>query len=290
MSAEWQKNLTEHLQLKGLAERSVETYVFQIQLLSKHYGYTPPCQLSEEQVRCYFLKRRNQDQVAAGTLRILYSAIKHFYSGLLKQHWSLLKLIYVRQPRKFPVVLSQPEVHALLGAVRPIQHKTFLWTVYSMGLRTEEARHLRPADIDSFRMMAHIRNGKGGKERYVPLPEITLKHLHTYWDQHRNPHFLFPGSPHSQRLARIATRPMAANTVYNTLRASLAESGIMKKVSLHTFRHSYATHLLESGVHVRILQHFLGHSRLDQTIRYLHLTHVGHEDAIERINSLMNPG
>lgn len=284
---EWYDRIVEDFQLKGLAERSVETYVAQMLRVSRHYGYVDPKDLDEDQVREYILHRRNVDQLSAGSMRIMYSAFKHYYRDILKRDWHLLELVRVARERILPVVLTQEEVRLITNAVTTFHNHVFLWTLYSCGLRLQEALNLQLGDIDKERMVVHVHRGKGAKDRYVPLPHVTLQRLREYWVTHKNPVWLFPARGRGGNKASVSEHPMHYTSVQGALRYALRDLGIKKKVTPHTFRHSYATHLLEAGVHIRALQHFLGHGHIEATSVYLHLTTTGQADAVERINRLM---
>jgi site-specific recombinase XerD len=187
-----------------------------------------------------------------------------------------------------PDVLSIDEVRRLIQAVRTPHNRAFLWTVYSLGLRVQEALNLQVGDIDSARMVVHVHRGKGAKDRFVPLPPRTLTVLRDYWRTHRHPEWLFPALGHDHELAGSATRPMAASSVNAALRQLVLELGIKKRVSVHTLRHTYATHLLEAGINLRLIQQYLGHSSLKATMIYLHLTSLGQEQARATIEKLMS--
>jgi len=164
----------------------------------------------------------------------------------------------------------------------------FLSTVYSCGLRLEEALSLEVSDIDSSRMMIHVHRGKGSKDRYVPLPHSTLIILRKYWASHRNPRLIFPALGRNRKGAPTATNPMPKASVQEALSNAKKAARIHKRgVCLHTLRHSYATHLLEAGVNLRVIQRYLGHSNIETTLVYLHLTQKGHDDAALIINQLM---
>ena len=177
----------------------------------------------------------------------------------------------------------------LVGAVRTLHLRTFFWTVYSLGLRLDEALHLQVGDIDSARMLVHVHRGKGAKDRFVPLPASTLKMLRQYWVTHRHPVWLFPALGGDPRQVASARRPMARNGVQDAMRRVVVHLGLRKVVSIHTLRHSYATHLLEAGVNLRLIQQYLGHNSLETTMVYLHLTTVSQEQAAAAINKLMEP-
>lgn len=175
-----------------------------------------------------------------------------------------------------------------MACVRTFHNYAYLSTVYSCGLRLHEGLHLEVSDIDSSRMMIHVHRGKGAKDRYVPLPQATLNLLRRHWVTHKNPVLLFPALGRNGKRAKDAVTPMAKSSVQGAFRRAMSEAGIGKKgVCIHTLRHAYATHLLEAGVNLRVIQRYMGHSSLQTTMVYLHLTQKGHEDATHLINQVM---
>jgi integrase len=179
------------------------------------------------------------------------------------------------------VVLSRDEVRRILAEVRVALYRSCLTTIYSCGLRLLEGAHLRVSDIDSGRMMLHIHNGKGKKDRYVPLPVRTLELLRQQWRTHRSPEWMFP----SPRFGN--TRPLTGCAVQSAFRADLKATGIAKPAHVHTLRHSYGTHLLEAGVNLRIIQENLGHRSARSTQLYTHLTREIRDSLTEPLNQLM---
>jgi integrase/recombinase XerD len=186
-------------------------------------------------------------------------------------------------------VLSVDEVRRLIAAVRTPHNQTYFWTVYSLGLRLEEGLHLQVRDIDSARMMVHVHRGKGAKDRYVPLPSHTLTVLRQYWVTHRHPEWLFPAKDRNGQRTAAADESMKPICVQKAMRRVVRELKFQKAISIHTLRHSYATHLLEAGVSLPMIQKYLGHSSLQTTMIYVHLTTVSQEQAAARIETLMGP-
>jgi integrase/recombinase XerD len=255
-------------------------------MLVDFYGKTPDL-IGEQELQDYFLHRKNVDKWAPATMRICYSGIKFFFIHVLKRQWHTLELIHAKREQRLPTVLSLNEVWNIINTVNTPQNKAYLTTVYTCGLRLHEALFLQVTDIDAQRMRIHVHRGKGAKDRYVPLPKSTLHKLRNYWKQHRNPLWVFPRLGRSGLEGPRATRPMAKGTVQGALRRVLKQLNIKKRISIHTLRHSYATHLLEAGVNIRRIQQYLGHSSLNSTMVYLHLTTQGHEHAYRIINELM---
>jgi len=286
MMKDYYKKSMRALQLAGMSEPTQKGYTRSVRMLVDFYGKSPD-QVSEVELQDYFLHRKNVDKWAAATMRICYSGIKFFFINVLKRDWHTLELIHAKREQRLPTVLSLNEVWNILNAVRTPQNKAYLTAVYTCGLRLHEALFLQVTDIDAQRMRIHVHRGKGAKDRYVPLPESTLYLLRDYWKRHRNPLWIFPRLGRSGQESPKAARPMAKASVQGALRRVLKQLKIIKRVSIHTLRHSYATHLLEAGVNIRRIQQYLGHSSLNSTMVYLHLTTQGHEHAYDIINSLM---
>jgi site-specific recombinase XerD len=276
------ERMIEDMQLRGLAKRTQESYVRSVRQLAEYYGKCPQ-EVSEEELRQYFLSMQNERQVSASTVRVNLNGIKFLYDHTLGRKWPLLRLIHPPLEKKMPVVLSVAEVRQVLGCVRRPHYRVCLSTIYSCGLRLLEGVQLQVGQIDSGRMMLHIRRAKGGKERVVPLPERTLDMLREHWRRHRHRVWLFP----RVREGRRATEAMDESGVGRALRAALAESKVSKAATVHTLRHSWATHLLEAGVNLRQIQTWLGHNSLSTTAIYTHVTLKGQGQADKLINELM---
>ena len=288
MSTALRKKMHQDLQLAGLSEGTQNVYLRAVRRLAVHFD-TPPDVLNEAQVRDYLLHLKNDRKFASSSLGIAYSAIKFFYSHTAPRDWPTLQRIRVQKEKRLPDVLSIDEVRQLLGAVRKLRYRTYFSTVYSLGLRRNEGLHLQVRDIDSARMLVHVHRGKGAKDRFVPLPARTLALLREYWVTHRNPVWLFPDIGSDPRQAVSSDRPMSKDGVQHAMQRVVHQLGLRKAVSIHTLRHSYATHLLEAGVNLRLIQQYLGHSSLQTTMVYLHLTTVSQEQAVAVINKLMEP-
>ena len=283
----WYENSVKALQLNGKGERTQQSYTRAVRMLTEFYDKTPDG-ISEEELQEYFLHRKNVNKWSPNTMRICYCGIRFFFENVLKRDWHILGILRAQSERRLPAVLSQEEVRSLLARVKTPQNHAFLTTVYSCGLRLQEGLHLEVSDIDSDRMMIHVHRGKGAKDRYVPLPHATLGLLRRYWVTHRNAQLLFPALGRNGKGAKECTTPMAKSSVQGAFRSAKFEAGIRKKsVSIHTLRHSYATHLLEAGVNLRVIQRYMGHTQLETTMVYLHLTQKGQEDACQLINQVM---
>ena len=284
---ELQKRMIECLQLRGLSERTQEAYVRAVRQLSEHY-HKSPALLSEEELRQYFLCLLNVKHYSRNTMTIAICGIKFFFERVLEQQWTIFNLVRPAPEKKLPVILSREEVSQLLSLLRLPRYRVCLTTIYSCGLRLQEGTNLRVSDIDSARMMIHVRHGKGAKDRYVPLPQRTLQLLRQYWKTHRNPLLLFPSPGHGEVPLATATEPIHKSSVQDAFQAAWQASGNNKRASVHTLRHSWATHLLEAGVNLRLIQEWLGHSSPATTSLYTHLTVKAEQLGAQAIEQLMS--
>ena len=279
------QRMVEEMQLRRFADKTQEAYLHWVSELAKYYHKSPE-QVSREEVRSWFLYLTNVRKLSRSSVTVALCGIKFFYATVLQQAWAEFNLVRPLREQKLPVVLSLEEVQRLLAAVQMPRYRVCLSLLYSCGLRLNEGTHLRVAQIDSSRMLLHIQEAKGNKDRYVPLPQPTLALLRGYWSTHRNPVWMFPATipqgwtpPHSQ--------PMDESGVQKAFKAALQQSGIQKAATPHTLRHSYATHLLEAGLNLRQIQSYLGHSSLKTTAIYTHLTQSAETQALDTISRLM---
>lgn len=274
------------LQLAGLASRTQESYVRSVRLLAEHFHRSPD-RISDEELRAYFLHVKNVKKWSRGSFTISLCAIKFFVEKTLRRPWTSLEFVHPQREKKLPVILSFDEVCRTLVAVRLLRFRVCLSVIYACGLRLNEGIHLQVADIDSARGMLHVHLGKGGKDRYVPLPDHTLGVLRRFWVTHRNPVWLFPAHDRVASRMSVATRPMRHVGVQHAFHAALVACGIHKRASVHTLRHSWATRLLESGVDLKSIQVYLGHSSPATTSIYTHLTATLTQAALKTINEVM---
>jgi len=279
--------MVQDLQLAGKAERTQESYLRSVRKFAQWLAKSPD-QASENDLRRYLLFIKNDQQWEGNSLKVAYSGLKFFYCYTCPREWASLTKLRVPKQLKLPTVLTIPEVDQLIDTIRKPALKCFFWTVYSLGLRLQEALHLQVSDIDSGRMLVHVRRGKGHKDRLIPLTDKTLQMLRAHWLTHRHPQWLFPCEGRDHKQAATATRPMGQTTVQDGIKKVVDQLGWAKRgISTHTLRHCYATHLLEAGVNLRQIQKYMGHSSLMTTTIYLHLTTVGEEVAVAKINALM---
>ena len=279
--AEWLVRMRQDMTLRDFRPRTREAYELAARLLARHFGRTPD-QLTEDDLRAYFLHLREVRKVAPSTLNIAVYGIRFLYLHTLDRQWSLFNLLHVKKPRSLPVVLSVGEVRRLLGAVRHPVRRMALATIYALGLRLGEALSLEVGHIDSARLMVWIRDGKGAVDRGIPLPRPLLIRLRRYWKEERP-------KCDSLRLfvPAVGPGPLHETTLQKTFTAARKEIVLQKDASIHTLRHSYATHLVEAGISIRTVQALLGHKTLRTTEVYLHVTQPGTERLQETLDRLM---
>ena len=287
IKTEWYTRTVKMLQLAGKSEATQRMYARSVRQLIEFYN-KEPTEITEKELEEYFLHRRNVDKWSPATLKVSYAGLKFFYQNILIKDWHILKILKAQPEKRLPCILSREEVYDVLSKVKKFHNYTFFFTVYSLGLRLQEGLNLQVTDIDSKRMQVHIHRGKGAKDRYIPLPEDTLKLLRKYWKMHKHSTLLFPGYGKGGLGRHTAKCPMDPRGVQRALRAARFDAGIIKRhITVHTLRHASATHMLDEGINIKYIQQFLGHSCLDTTLIYLHLTKKGKEDAYEIINKIM---
>lgn len=281
------QRMVDDMRLRGLSAKTQEAYVGAVRQLATHYHRSPE-RISEEELRAYFLHLKDVRKLARSTITIAICAIKFLYERSLGRKWPVFDIVRPARERKLPVVLGRDEVRRILRCVRVPDYRACLTTIYSCGLRLSEAIQLEIPDVDSSRMQLHVR-GKGGKDRYVPLPERTLAILREHWKTHRSPRRLFPAriSRGGRHTTDHKDQPIHDSTLQRAFHLALKQSGIHKRAHLHSLRHSYATHLLERGLNLRLIQIYLGHDSTRTTQIYTHLTREVREAAQDPINQLM---
>lgn len=279
--------MLQDLQLRGMAPSTQESYLYAVRCVSEHYHKLPD-QITEDELREYFLYLKNVKKYGRSASTLAMCGIKFFYTYTLKRDWPTLTLLRAPYEHKLPVVLSQQEVKRVLSSIRIFRHRACLTTIYCCGLRLTEGTHIQIGDIDSHYMRLHVKFGKGGKDRFVPLPKRLLILLREFWQTHRNKIWLFPAPGRSGTHMHEATEPLPTSSVQIVFKAAIRECGIYKKVSVHTLRHSYATHLLEKGVSLRLIQEYLGHKSPRTTAIYTHLTSKVKDAGFQAINELTN--
>jgi integrase/recombinase XerD len=279
------QRMIEDMQLRGLSPLTQRAYLRAVGDLARYYN-TSPDQITEEELRQYFLYLHNQKHVSRSTATVILCGIKFFVEHTLRQPWPILDLIRPRPTHTLPVVLSTDEVWQILSQIRRLPHRVCLSTIYTCGLRVHEGVHLSVDQIDSARMQLHIRAGKGNKDRYVPLPPRTLALLRAHWVTHRNSVWLFPSGGTTATAQHAASSSVDVSTIQRAFHLALQASGLSKPATVHTLRHSWATHLLEAGVSLRVIQVWLGHRSPTTTAIYTHLTQKVEQLATEALAQL----
>lgn len=254
--------MIEDMQLRNFSPETIKGYVYYVSQFAKHFNQSPD-RLGAEEIRQYQVFLARDRKFSSSTLSVALNALRFFYKVTLGRAWALEHLRYPRRPTRLPVVLSQPEVSCVFSAVRNVKHRTLLMTLYATGMRVSEATRLRVEDIDSKRMVIRVHQAKGKKDRYVPLTPTLLAALRRHWDRYRPKVALFP----SQQGGCALTKGSITKVCMNARK----KAGLSKRVTPHTFRHSFATHLLEAGTDLRTIQVLLGHGSLKTTALYLHV-------------------
>ena len=273
------QRMIEELQLRGYAERTVRAYVHTVAQLAQFYHRSPD-QLAEREIRQYLLHLGNVRKVARSTHTLALCGLKFFYQHVLGRDWHVLDIARPKPEKKLPVVLSRDEVWRALDSLRNPAYRACLTTIYACGLRLLEGALLQVPAIDSGRMLLHIR-GKGSNDRLVPLADGTLTLLREHWRTHRNPLWVFP-SPRAD-----LSGPLSHRALQSAFVRAVRAAGMHKRAHVHTLRHSYATHLLESGVALQLIQEYLGHSSVRTTTIYTHLTRELRDTVNGPVNALM---
>jgi site-specific recombinase XerD len=257
------QRMTHDMKIRNYSPKTIKNYVAQVASFAKYYSRSPD-QLGPEHVRGYQVYLIEQKRVSWSYFNISVCALKFFYKVTLDKDWMIKHLPYGKKPKKLPVVLSREEMRRFLDSLSQWSHRVILMTAYSAGLRVSEVAKLQVDDVDSSRMLIRIRAGKGQKDRYVPLSKTLREILRAYWKVVRPTKWLFPGQRPDHY---ISTR-----TISRACRQAALKAGIRKRVTPHTLRHSYATHLLEGGTDICTIQKLLGHQNLKTTSIYTHVS------------------
>lgn len=259
------KNLREQmemdLELRGYSNCTKLAYIGAVSRFAQHFKVSPEL-ITEDQIREY-LHHLTKNGSSNSTITVIYSAIKFLYEITLKRDWNVKHLPRHKSTKKLPLVLAPDEVKNIIACAANLKHKALLTTVYTAGLRVSEVASLKVADIDSKNMRIRVQQGKGGKDRYTFLSSKNLFVLREYWKQYRPTLWLFPG--------QNPDFPTSARSVQDAFKKAKRTAGITKEASIHTLRHSFATHLLEAGMDIFNIQRILGHSCIKTTSVYLHL-------------------
>jgi integrase/recombinase XerD len=260
------KRMLEELQRRNYSSETIRAYLFAVKAFATYFGKRPD-QLRQEHLRQYQLHLLNERKLTVDTIVGRIAALRFFFSKVLRRPYRDIDLVYPKRPERLPVILSEEEVAQLIESAATSYHRVILMTLYGAGLRREELCRLKVTDVDSQRMVLHVRQGKGHKDRDITLSPRLLEVLREYWKWRKPKTYLFP-SYHSKR----REQPISSRTVYYAVCEAARRAGIQKKVYPHLLRHSWATHLLERGTDLRTIQIQLGHFDLETTTIYLHLS------------------
>ena len=272
------KMMLEDLQRRNYAETTISSYIRIVEDFSRRFQRPPDC-LGPKHIREYQSELFKKRKLAASTVTVYLAALRFFYTKTLKKGWSAAETPYPKRAEHVPSILSQQEVARLIDAADSSFHRTLLMTLYATGVRRAELTHLKISDVDSQRMVIHVRGGKGRKDRDVMLSPKLLKELREHWRRlRRKPsEWLFPGNRQHTN-----DQPISTKAVWHACRNAAKRAGIKKQVHPHTLRHCFATHLLEQGADLRNIQMLLGHNDLEQTTIYLHVSEL-------RLNATASP-
>lgn len=248
--------------VRNLSQRTIDAYTYHVDRFARFFD-KPLDQLGPEEIRTYQLHLIQERKASWSAFNQAVCGLRFLYRITLPRPWVVQQVPFGKRPKRLPAVLGPEEVSQLLSCVPLLKHRTILLTLYAAGLRLSEASHLRLADIHGPRMQIHITNGKGRKERLVPISPRLLHELREYWKADRPSNFLFPG--------KTADVPLSNATIQKACKLAAALAGIHKSVTPHTLRHSYATGLLEAGVDLLTISRLLGHSSFITTMVYLHV-------------------
>jgi len=258
--------MLEELQRRNYSSETIRSYLFAVKDFAAYFKNRPD-QLGQEHLRQYQLHLLNERKLTVETIVARIAALRFFFVKVLRRPYREIDLVYPKRPERLPVILSEEEVARLIESASTSYHRVILMTLYGTGLRREELCRLKVTDVDSQRMVIHVRQGKGHKDRDVTLSPRLLEMLRAYWKWRKPNIYLFPSYQRKRR-----EQPITSKTVYYAVREAARRAGIKKKVSPHLLRHSWATHLLERGTDLKTIQMLLGHFDLEATTIYLHLS------------------
>jgi site-specific recombinase XerD len=259
--------MLEELQRRNFSPTTIRSYLYAVERFARHFKCRPD-RLNHTHLRSYQAYLLRTGQLQPKTVRLHVSALRFFFVKTLRRRYLLDDTPYPKAPQRLPSILSVEEMARLIEAADGLYHRTMVMVLYSTGMRSAELLQLHVADIDSRRMLIHIRYGKGGRDRYVPLSPTLLETLRVYYRWMRPKTWLFPGTVHNWR----ADKPITKRVLWNAVVLAAERAELRTRVSPHLIRHSYATHLLERGADLRTIQLLLGHVNIRHTALYLHLS------------------
>jgi site-specific recombinase XerD len=259
--------MLEELQRRNFSPTTIRSYLYAVERFAQHFKCRPD-RLNHTHLRSYQAHLLRTGQLQPKTVRLHVSALRFFFVKTLRRRYLLDDTPYPKAPQRLPSILSVEEMARLIEAADGLYHRTMVMMLYATGMRSAELLQLQVVDIDSRRMLIHIRQGKGGRDRYVPLSPTLLATLRVYYRWMRPQTWLFPGTVHNWR----ADKPITKRVLWDAVVTAATRAGFRKRVSPHLIRHSYATHLLEGGADLRTIQLLLGHVNIRHTALYLHLS------------------
>lgn len=271
------KRMLEELQRRNYSPTTIQCYLRVVEDFARYFGKRPD-RLTQEHLRDYHLHLIRTRKLLPKTVGLHIAALRFFFVKTLRRPYLQLDLPYPKTPKRLPTVLSQDEVSRLIDSANNLRDYTMLMTLYATGMRRAEVIRLKVEDIESSRMIVHIRQGKGRRDRDVPLTPKLLQTLREYWRWMKPKTYLFPGMVDNWR----ADKPLTSKCVWSAVQDAAKRAGIKKRVSPHTLRHSWATHLLESGADLPTIQTLMGHADLRATSVYLHVSQ-------RHLNAFANP-
>jgi integrase/recombinase XerD len=277
--------MLDELQRRNYAATTREYYLRTLTRFARYFR-RPPDQLTQDHIRRYQTYLLHERRLHPHSVRREVAALRFFYVKTLRRRYLVDDTPYPKVPRRLPTVLTPEEVQRLIAAARTLTERAMLMVLYSTGVRNAELRHLQVRDIDSRAMLIHVSHAKGGRDRFVPLSATLLATLREHWRWMKPKTWLFPGTLHNWR----ADRPMTPKVVWDACRTAAARAGLTKRVSAHTLRHSFATHLLEAGADIRTIQLLLGHAQVRHTVIYLHLSPRHLQAVVNPLDALTIPG
>jgi len=267
------------LKLKGYSPKTQTAYLGYMKNFAQYFGRSP-AKMGEEEIRKYLYYLVTEKQVSTSSINGAYSALKFFYQTVLQGNWNIAKIPRTKVRKKLPIVLDGSEIKQLFAVTANLKHRALLMTTYSAGLRVSETAHLKVSSIDSKRMQLRIAQGKGNKDRYTLLSSVTLDLLRDYWRQYRPFSWLFPG--------RLPDRPISIRAIQKVFENAKRKAGIKKPATVHTLRHSFATHLLEAGTDIYRVQKLMGHTTPKTTTIYIHLRRQDLLKVVSPMDSLLD--
>jgi site-specific recombinase XerD len=276
----WRERMVEDMRLRDLRPRTIEGYALAVRLFLERTGKGPE-DATEEDIRRYVLHLRDERAQAPSSINIAVCALRFFFAHTLGREYDVLELMRVQKPRTLPTVLSRDEVRRVLSTVEHPVRRMALTTVYGLGLRLGEGLSLETGHIESSRQLVMVRSGKGAKDRTVPLPSPLLERLRRYWKTDR------PSSERKLLFVSAKGTAIDETTLQKTFSAACTDAKLARRATIHTLRHSYATHLVEAGISLRTVQDILGHKSLRTTEVYMHVTAPSRERVREVVDELL---